>query len=76
MRVVHRRKYKGPFSIDHWERRSHARSLYATQYTSRMGTARVKHEEETDSRISQGSSKKSERKERGHEGEKSQTRPA
>ena len=40
-----------------------------------MGTAKMKQEEETDTRIMQESSRKPERKERGHEGEKSQTRP-
>ena len=40
-----------------------------------MGTVRIKQEEETDTRIMQESSKKFGRKERGHEGEKSQTRP-
>ena len=34
--------------MDYRERGSHARSVYPTQYTSRMGTARVKQEEETD----------------------------
>ena len=70
-----RPKYKGPFSIDYRERKSHARGVYTTQYTSRMRTTRVKQEEETDTRIMQKSSKKSRRKERRHEGEKSQTRP-
>ena len=37
-------------------------------YTSRMGTARMKWEEETDTRVMQESSKKYGRKERGHEG--------
>ena len=56
-------------------RGSHVRGVYPTQETSRMGTARVKQEEETDTRIMQESSRKSRRKERGHEEEKSQTRP-
>ena len=30
---------------------SNARDVYPTQYTSRMGTARIKQEEETDTRI-------------------------
>ena len=34
----------------HHERGSQARGLYPTQGTSRMRTARVKHEEETDTR--------------------------
>ena len=33
------------------ERGSHARSVYLTQDTSRMGTARVKQEVEADTRI-------------------------
>ena len=41
-------KYKGPFSIDNSERRSHARGVYPTQDTSRMGTVKMKQEEETD----------------------------
>ena len=36
--VVHRPKYKGPYT----------RGVYPTQYTSRMGTVRVKQEEEAD----------------------------
>ena len=39
-----------------------------------MGTAWVKQEEEADTSVIVKSSKKSGRKERGHEGEKSQTR--
>ena len=53
------------------ERKFHERGVYPTQYTSGMGTARVKQEEEADTSIMQESSKKSGRKERGHEGEKS-----
>ena len=34
-----------------WERISHARSVYPTQYTSRMGTARVELVVEADTRI-------------------------
>ena len=41
-------KYKGPFSMDCRERGSYARGVYPTQDTSRMGTVRVKQEEETD----------------------------
>ena len=33
------------------ERESHARGVYPTQDTSHIGTARVKQEEETDTRI-------------------------
>ena len=40
--------YKGPFSIDYRERGSHARGVHPTQYTSHMGTIRLKQEEETD----------------------------
>ena len=46
-----RLKYKGPFSMDCRERGSHARGVYPTQYTSRMGTARMKQEEEADTII-------------------------
>ena len=62
--------------MDYSERGSHAQGVYPTQYISRMGTVRMKQEEETDTKIMQESNKKSERKERGHEGEKSQTRPS
>ena len=44
-------EYKGPLSIDYRERGSHARGVYLTQYTSRMGTARVKEEVGADTRI-------------------------
>ena len=37
--------------MDYRERGSHARSVYPTLDTSRMGTARVKQEEEADTRI-------------------------
>ena len=37
--------------MDNSERGSHARGVYPKQYTSRMGKARVKQEEETDTRI-------------------------
>ena len=46
-----------------------------TQYTSRMETARVKQKKEADTRIMRESSKKSERNERGHEGEKFEKGP-
>ena len=39
--------------MDYRERGFHARGVYPTQYTSRMGTARVKQEEEADTRIMQ-----------------------
>ena len=61
--------------MDYRERGSHARGVYPTQYTSRMETVRVKQEEEADTRIMQESNKKSGRKELGHEGKKSQTKP-
>ena len=51
IRDLHRPIYKGSFSIDCRERGSHARCVYPTQYTSRMGTARAKREEEADTRI-------------------------
>ena len=47
-------KYKGLFSIDYRERGfhdSHARGAYPAQDTWRMGTARVKQEEEADTKI-------------------------
>ena len=37
--------------MDYRERRSHARGVYPTQYTSRIETARMKKEEEADTRI-------------------------
>ena len=37
--------------MDYREQGSHARGVYLTQDTSRMGTARVKQEEEADIRI-------------------------
>ena len=61
--------------MDYRERGSHARGVYPTQCASYMETVRVKQEEKADARITQESSKKSGRKERGHEGKKSQTRP-
>ena len=45
------RKYKGTSSIDCRERGSHALGMHPTQYTSCMRTARVKQEEETDTKI-------------------------
>ena len=44
-------KYKGPFRMNNKERGSHARGVYLAQDTSRMGTARVKQEEEADTRM-------------------------
>ena len=41
--------------MDYLERGTHAQGVYPTQETSRMGTARVKHEEETNTRIMQES---------------------
>ena len=37
--------------MDYRERGSHVRGVYPTQYTSGMGTARMKQEEEADTRI-------------------------
>ena len=37
--------------MDYRERGSHARGVYPAQDTSRMGTARVKQEEEKDTRV-------------------------
>ena len=42
--------------MDCRERGSHARGVYPTQETSRTGTAKVKQEEEADTRIMQESS--------------------
>ena len=60
--------------MDYRERGSNGRGVYPTHYKSRMATTRVKQEEETDTRIMQESSKNYGTKERGHEGEKFQTR--
>ena len=57
--------------MDYREWGSHARCVYSTQYTLRMGTLRMKQEEQADTRVI---TEKSGRKGRGHEGEKSQTR--
>ena len=40
LRLHRPKKYKGPFSVDCRERGSHARGVYPTRDTSRMGTAR------------------------------------
>ena len=37
--------------MDYKEREPHARGVYSTQDTSRMGTERVKQEKEADTRI-------------------------
>ena len=37
--------------MDFRERRSHARGVHPAQYTSRMGTARVKQEVEADTKV-------------------------
>ena len=50
-RVVNRPRYRGPASTDCRDRGSHARGVYPSQDTSRMGTATVKQEEEADTRI-------------------------
>ena len=46
-----RLKYKGPSSMENKEQVSHAQGVYLTQDTPGMGTARVKQEEEADTRI-------------------------
>ena len=51
IRVVYRLKCNGPFSIDYRERGFHARGVYPTQDTSLTETARVKQEEEADTKI-------------------------
>ena len=42
--VAKDRNTRGTSSMDCRERGSHARGVYSTQYTSRIGTARVKEE--------------------------------
>ena len=37
--------------MDYRERGSHARGVYPTQYTTSMGTSRVKEEEEADTSV-------------------------
>ena len=49
--VAKKTKFKGPFSINCRERGSDARGVYPTQDTLRMGTARVKQEEEADTGV-------------------------
>ena len=49
--------------------------MHEERIPHRIPRAWVKQEEETDTRIIRESNKKSGRKERGHEGEKSRTRP-
>ena len=63
--------------MDYRKREFHEGGVYPMQYILRMGTARVKQEEETDTVviIEREYSKKSGRKEHGHEGKKSRTRP-
>ena len=46
-----RPKHKSLFGMDYRERGPHARGVYPTQDTSRMETARLKQEEEEDTRI-------------------------
>ena len=48
--VAKDRNTRGTYSTDCRDRGSHARGVYPAQYTSRMGTARVKEEEEADTR--------------------------
>ena len=56
--------------MDYRERRSHARDVYHTQDTSRMGIVRVRQKEGADNSNRKKVVKRIERKERGHEGEK------
>ena len=42
---------QGPFCMNCREQGSHARGVHPTQDTSRTGTARVKQEEESDTRL-------------------------
>ena len=67
-------KYKGPSSTDYREQRSQTRGVYLAVYLAHENSIRVKQGEETNTRIMNESSNKSGRKERGHEGEKSQTK--
>ena len=60
--------------MDYREQGSHARGVYPTEYASRMGTARVKQEEETDKNKARAV-RNLEEKKRGHEEEMSHTRP-
>ena len=49
--ITTRRKYKGTSSIDCRDRGSYARGVYPTQYTSRIGAARVKQEVGADTKV-------------------------
>ena len=49
--ITTRRKFKGTSSMNYRERRSHARGVYPSQYTSRMGTARVNQEVRADTSV-------------------------
>ena len=61
--------------MEHRERAYHAPGVYLTQDPSRMETARLEQEKETDTKTVSKSGKKSGRKERGYD-EKSQSRPS
>ena len=65
--ILKDRKNEGPLSIDYRERGSHALGVYPTQYTSRVGTERVKQKVETD-KNNERVVRNLEKKERGHEG--------
>ena len=54
IKVVHRTKYKRTISMDYGEWGCHAWGVFSTQYTSPMGTERMKQEEKADTRIIQG----------------------
>ena len=73
-------KYKSPSCMDYRVQGSHARGVYRTQGSSRIGTARVIQEAEADTRmIDQNNSKRlvqnQEGRNVGTKGIKSQTRP-
>ena len=73
-----RPKYKVPSNTDYRERVSHARSVYDISHTGYLahGNRILKQEDEADTRIIASEySEKSRIKERGHEEDKSQTRP-
>ena len=73
-----RPKYKGPFSIEYKERGSHARGVYDVSHTvylahgNSKGEARGRNKRKNNARVARNLE---ERKESGHEGEKSQTKP-
>ena len=49
--MIQRTEIQKPSRMDCRERGSHARGVYPTQETSRIGRANVKHEKDTETRI-------------------------